>query len=221
MAIVKRISDLDSITIENNSKKAIVLVHGYGASFEDLYPLHSYIKDHKNFDWYFPNGHLEIPMGYISGRAWFPIDMQALTQAQMSGTHRDFKNINPEGFELALDKLDSFIKALDSYEELIIGGFSQGAMLLSHLIFKNYTNLKAALLLSGVLVNNNLFQSYPNKELKVFQSHGKQDEILSFLGAVDLKNELMNKGCKSEFHEFNGGHEIPLNIIQKMSDFVS
>lgn len=222
MAEVKRIQDIDTIVVNNNSKNAIVMIHGYGASYEDLYPLHSYINNHQNIDWYFPNGTLEVPIGpMMSGRAWFPIDMEALTQAQQSGTHRNFKQAKPDGFNNVVANLESFLEELSDYDNIILSGFSQGAMISSHLMFKDIKNLRAVMLLSAVLVDYETFKNFSSRAIRVFQSHGSSDDLLNFGGAVDLKNELITKGCDVEFHEFKGGHEIPMDILNKLSTFVS
>jgi phospholipase/carboxylesterase len=221
MAIVKRINNIDSIFVDNKSKNAIIMIHGYGASYEDLYPLHSYVKANKDFDWYFPNGTLEVPIGpMMSGRAWFPIDMEALTQAQLKGEFRDFKSAKPQNFDGVLASMRGFLEELSTYDNIILSGFSQGAMLSSHLMFSDIKNLKAVALLSAVLVDFGQLKNYPNKSFKVFQSHGKSDEVLDYKGAVDLRDELEAKGCEIEFHEFGGGHEIPMNILESLSTFV-
>jgi phospholipase/carboxylesterase len=221
MAIVKRINDIDTIQVDNKSKNAIIMIHGYGATYEDLYPLHSYIKSNDKYDWYFPNGTLEVPIGpMMSGRAWFPIDMEALADAQSRRGFRDFKDSKPQDFDLVLERMEGFLNELSNYDNIILSGFSQGAMLSSHLMFREIKNLKSVMLLSAVLVDYAQLKDYSDKSFKVFQSHGKCDEVLDFNGAVDLKSELELKGCSVEFHEFNGGHEIPMNILDKLSTFV-
>jgi phospholipase/carboxylesterase len=84
------IDGLEFIHVENDPKKpAVMLLHGYGASMDDLFPLFEYLA--KDWNWFFPNAPLEVPIGpMMSGRAWFPIDMEALNAAMMSGQHRDF-----------------------------------------------------------------------------------------------------------------------------------
>ena len=71
----------------------------------------------------------------MEGRAWFNIDMAELEQAMRTGSHRAFEDKNPEEFQKALPLVKTFINNLSKdYDEVIIGGFSQGAMISSHLL---------------------------------------------------------------------------------------
>ncbi len=109
----------------------IVLFHGYGASAFDLYPLHEVLTTEQKFNWVFPNGHLSIPImpGYF-GRAWFPIDIIALQEAMQRGDFRDLADKEPDGLDVARQSALLMLDALNiPFNQIIIGGFSQGAML--------------------------------------------------------------------------------------------
>ena len=86
---LKNISALETICLETpHNDTAVVMLHGYGASMNDLMPLWE-MWHQPNFNWYFPNGVLALPMGYYEGRAWFPIDMAKLQEAINRGIPRD------------------------------------------------------------------------------------------------------------------------------------
>ena len=109
-----KIADLDVIEVAGDpTSPIIIMLHGYGASAHDLYPLHSSLNIKSNPTWYFPNGIIKVPIGTnIYGRAWFPIDMEALMLARMQGTFRDLSLTLPTGMLEAQNIILNFIEAL-------------------------------------------------------------------------------------------------------------
>ena len=80
---------------------------------------------------------------------------------------------------------------------------------------------KVALLSTSICDYPNLIEKIENadKSLQIFQSHGDKDDILPLEYGQYLYNTLTNNGFKVTFYEFNGGHEIPLEILKKMDIF--
>jgi phospholipase/carboxylesterase len=58
------------------------------------------------------------------------------------------------------------------------------------------------------------------KGLPVFQSHGMQDEILPYQGAMLLRDELNKFGLTVEWIAFHGGHEIPNVVLKRLGTFI-
>ena len=54
-----------------------------------------------------------------------------------------------------------------------------------------------------------------------FQSHGKNDPILSYQGAKSLFELLKLCGHEGEFVSFDGAHEIPEKVLMKSKDFIN
>src|SRR5690554_982915 len=212
------ISGIECLCVKNNNaKNAVVIFHGYGANMHDLFPLIEFWNKPET-DFYFPNGILQLDMGAYGGRAWFPIDMQKLQLAMMRGEHRNMDNDKPEGSEETLKRLEEFVNEVSSgYEKIIIGGFSQGAMCSSHLMMR-LNKLAGVILLSGNLV----YQEGLNKkgELPFYQSLGRQDPVLSFEGAKRLTQKLNDLGYKGALDSFDGGHEIPMQVVNNVSKFL-
>lgn len=214
-------SGLNYLKVENqNAKVAIILVHGYGASMEDLHGLHSVLTPNESVDWYFPDGHIGVPLGFMmEGRAWFPIDMQELERAIQSGSHRAFEDKCPDEFLVAVDKLETFINSLsDKYESIILGGFSQGAMIASHVGCK-MEKVKGLILFSATLIASKLLhENCETSKTKPFiQSHGKQDPLLNYAEAKKLFELFKLYGYQGEFIPFDGAHEIPMEVIKKVN----
>lgn len=202
------------------SDTAVVLIHGYGASMQDLFPLWN-LWHRENYSWYFPNGPLSLPMGYYEGRAWFSIDMQKLEEAMRTGTHRDMKHSVPPEFGETLFMLENYLRDVSrTHSKIILGGFSQGAMCASHLALRSDLPIEKLILLSGALLAEEKFPASA-KALPFYQSHGTSDPVLSIDGARELRDKLQNLGFRGELQEFSGGHEIPPKVIEGVKSFLA
>ncbi|GBF52014.1 esterase [Leptospira ryugenii] len=203
----------------------IVIFHGYGASAYDLYPIHEVLTTEQNFNWVFANGHLKVPImpGY-NGRAWFPIDMAALEEAMRTKNFRNFADRDPEGMSVARDAALLMLHTLGvPFDQIILGGFSQGAMLATDLSLRSETSPKGLMVLSGALVNESLWKTLaPKKQnLRFLQSHGEYDQVLGYASAKQLERLFRESGLLGEFVGFPGGHEIPQVVIQAMSRYLN
>ena len=87
-----RYADIDCLTTELTATKPYcVILHGYGANFEDLAGLMPYADPAQLYNWIFPNGILDVPIGpHMSGKAWFPIDIAALERQLQKGRNAYF-----------------------------------------------------------------------------------------------------------------------------------
>lgn len=215
-----KIAGIESIEVTgDNADVGIILIHGYGASMHDLYPLWE-MWHQEGFNWYFPNGVLPLPGAYFGGRSWFSIDIQALEEAMRTGKHRDMKNSSPPEFVSTLASLEPYVQEIAKrHKKLIIGGFSQGAMCCSHLAMNENLKFDGLILLSGALLAQDKFQEKANG-IKFYQSHGIQDQILGIDGARDLNQKLVSLGFEGKLHEFQGGHEIPTSVLHGVKDYL-
>jgi phospholipase/carboxylesterase len=222
---VEQNSQLEFLKVDNQSQTVICLFHGYGASMQDLYGLAQAMPIIESVDWVFPNGPLELNMGMgMMSRAWFPIDMQALELAMQNGEHRDLSGLYPTEFEHALAMAKKFIEYLkQKYQNIIIGGFSQGAMLSTHLSLQNSEDVLALLCLSGNFIGKEQVLKLTERSYKFpfFQSHGKVDPVLGYANACELFEALKLGGHQGEFVGFQGAHEIPMQVITKATDFIN
>ena len=219
-------SGLEFLRKNCNSKKAIILFHGYGASMRDLFGLSEMLTTPQTTDWIFPDGPLSVPLGpMMEGRAWFPIDMQELEMAMQKGEYRNFEDKCPPAFLSSLELAKKFLRSIAlQYDEIIIGGFSQGAMLCVHLLGEGVeqSKVKGALLYSTTLLARekllkDLTQVSP---VPFLQSHGKQDPLLDYNVAMNLFELLKLYRFEGEFVGFAGQHEIPQLVINKTQEFL-
>ncbi len=224
-SLVEAESNLEYLKVGRGSKKAIFMLHGYGASMNDLAGLESALDQNNEYDWFFPNAPIKIALGmHMEGRAWFPINMQELERAMRTGEFRRFEDKNPKEFQEALSLANKFVQSLSSqYDEVIIGGFSQGAMVSSHLSGMDIKNLKALILFSGTLLaKDSLIEKLEGKDsIPFFQSHGKVDPVLNFDESMKLFELLKLCRFQGEFVPFDGAHEIPPIVIRKSIEFLA
>lgn len=219
------VDGIDVLTIiRPNATKTVMLLHGYGANYEDLAPLAQYLDRSESWNWVFPNAILDVPMGgYMSGRAWFPLRMADIEAAAMSGQTIDFTTILPGGMKEAEKRLCSLINSLRlDPENLVLGGFSQGAMMTVQTAVNLPKKVKGLILFSSALINRDEWVEKLSRlaDVPLFQSHGRADQILGFVHAERLNQMLMAANVKGEWLPFNGGHEIPLPVIQKAAAFL-
>lgn len=203
----------------NDPEVGVIFLHGYGANMHDLFPLWEMWHAEK-FNWYFPNGVQSLPMGYYEGRAWFSIDMEKLDLAIRTGNMRDMATTVPPELDSTLSQLEGLITELSKkHKKIILGGFSQGAMCSSHLAMRESLKLDGLVLLSGALLAEERFPKSA-KGIPFYQSHGTKDPILSLEGAKDLEKKLHSLNFQGKLHVFNGGHEIPMSVINEVKTFL-
>lgn len=197
---------------------ALVLLHGFGADADDLSGLAPMLNVDEKLSIYFPEAPIEIQIGFgQTGRAWFPIPLSQLADGF------DFEEIRPTGLNEAVSQMELFLKQLP-HDEVMIGGFSQGAMLTTHLFLKTPERFKGLVAISGTLCNRSEWQVFcdenPNRS-PVFQTHGHYDPILTFHQAQKLDSFLRRNGFESQFYAFNGQHEIPDEAVRRLKLFVA
>lgn len=201
----------------------VIMLHGFGAPADDLVSLwHTLnVPDHIRF--VFPAGPLAIDFGFGDGsRAWWMIDTERL----LRGKERDVREI-PHGLSESRGKIFTFLEDLKSKfnikpEHIILGGFSQGAMLACDVVFQTDDPFAGLIIMSGTLINKDEWTSLmPKREgLEVFQSHGYDDPLLPFATAQQLRDLLKSGGIKVAWQEFQGGHEISTLVLEQLAVFI-
>ena len=204
----------------DNSQVCVVLFHGYGADASDLAGLANVFQLPQPVDWFFPQGVLQVPIGpMMSGRAWFQLRVSDFDDLAQGNSLPGAVN---EETEKVISQAVEWLNHLGrQYEKVIIGGFSQGAILTSHAFYRLNFSPRALLLLSGYLVAPQVFPSLAEAhKVPFFQCHGRQDPVLPLAGAVKLFNQLKELGLKGTWFEFSGGHEIPLDALAELQKFL-
>lgn len=211
----------------NNDDSApwVILFHGYGADCHDLFSLGEMIRTKKPHNYLFPNGILEVPIGPgWTGRAWWPVDMLEIQRAAEQGTYRDFSQITPPGMDKAYAAASEMIRQLKvPWNKIVLGGFSQGAMLATELYLRAPETPAGLAILSGTLLHQEEWKKLipARAGQKFFQSHGHMDSVLGFKPAQQLETLLTQNGMKGSLLGFRGGHEIPMPVLMKLSEYLN
>jgi len=195
----------------------VVLMHGYGAPGTDLVSLWRALPVPKEVRFVFPEAPLELG---FAGRAWWPIDMVRLQDRfTKEGAARLIDEV-PSGIDDARAAVLELLDALErdfaaSPDEIVLGGFSQGAMLATDTVLRSSRAFGGLAILSGTLVSHAewLPLMAARNGLPVLQSHGRADPVLPFAIAERLRDELGSAGVPVEFIPFNGGHGIPEPVL--------
>lgn len=204
----------------------IVFLHGFGAPGTDLVPLAGELDVPPGTRFVFPAAPVVLGLGFFGeARAWWMIDVARLEAAIAAGTHRDMSGEVPEGLAAAREHvvglLDELPDAIGAWDRLVLGGFSQGAMLALDVALRDPRPLAGLVVLSGTLLaEREWLPLLPERAgVPVFQSHGAQDPLLPFAAAERLRDELTRADWSVRWEPFAGAHEIPRPVLTALSDF--
>jgi len=201
----------------------VVCLHGYGADAADLAPLAAELELPGPARWLFPEAPLGVgPFG--PGRAWFPIDEAELMKAQVEGGGLDVSGGRPDGLDAAVACVGAFVAALEvPWGEIILGGFSQGAMVALEAALGAPEAPRGLFLLSTALVDEDSLASRAagRAGLAFFQSHGRSDPLLPFAGAQRLHEGLASAGLAGDFCPFEGGHTVAAETAKGLERYLA
>ena len=210
---------------EQAPHRAVVLFHGFGANARDLAPIASEINLGSDIVWVFPEGLLALD-GFGS-RAWWHIDLPALGAAIAEGRRRDRTLESPPGLPPARETALRLLAALETEygipaRQVVLGGFSQGAMLATDATLHLPVDTAGLLLFSGTLLCRDIWveRARNHAGLPFFQSHGMHDPLLAFEAAQELNRLLLDAGLAGSLVAFPGGHEIPDQALRGAEAFL-
>jgi phospholipase/carboxylesterase len=179
-----------------------VILHGWGADAQDLYPLGSALNL-ANYQCLFVNApfpHPQIPQG----RAWYNLESP-----------------NFEGLAESRQALRDYLLSLAAQtqiplEKTVLGGFSQGGAM--SLDVGLTLPLAGIFALSGYLH----FQPEPTDSPlpPILMVHGSQDAVVPIAMAHQGRQALQSIGAAVEYQEFAMGHEIPLPDLDRLKTFL-
>jgi phospholipase/carboxylesterase len=203
----------------------VVLLHGYGAPGTDLVPLWREIAVPAGTRFAFPEAPLALSI-MPGARAWWNIDIGRYEKAITSGG--DFSELTrdvPEGLAESRAKVLTLLDVLEKEHgatDIVLGGFSQGAMLSLDVALHTERRLAALVLMSATLIASEEWLPLMKTRagLPVLQSHGRSDPLLPFSIAERLSGLLKEAGLETRFLAFNGGHTISIGVLDELGKLV-
>ncbi len=179
----------------------LLLLHGYGSNEEDLFAFAS-----------------ELPENYYVVSARAPYDLQPYGHAwyaiNFDADQNKFTD-NEQAIE-SRDLITKFLNQLESelpidYQNVTLIGFSQGSIL-SYAIALTYPEkIKNVIALSGYLHPEIMPENLEGKNfshLKMFVSHGSQDQVIPVQWARQAPDFLKNLGIEVTYKEYPIGHGV-------------
>jgi phospholipase/carboxylesterase len=198
-----------------NPKYLVILVHGYGSSGEDLIALAPELEGSIK-DAYFvsPNAHMPLMHPGLPAYQWFELE------------NRDPKVMYPQVVE-ADRVLEIFVKEqlarfdLD-YSNLILVGFSQGAMMSLLSAFKFEEEIAGVVAFSGRLISPIDLGEEIGSKPRTCLIHGIDDDVVPFGEFVQAKKDLDELEVDFEAHEIDGlGHSIDARALGRAKEFLN
>lgn len=213
----KDIGQLNCLIREGEIDRCAVFLHGFGADASDLYPLADVLDPQHEWTFIFPEAPHEVPVGPSwTGRGWFPISLRELE----SGV--DFTQVRPPGLNQSTEAVKDLLFHLNC-PKIVLGGFSQGAMIATDVAMFDPDAIAGLVLYSGVLLDEKGW-SKRAKGLSgkpILQSHGMHDPVLAFAAGQRLHDLLKANGAQASLIGFQGQHEIPMPALNKTREFLA
>jgi phospholipase/carboxylesterase len=107
--------------------------------------------------------------------------------------------------------------------KVVLGGFSQGAMLATDVALHLEEAPAALVVFSGALIARSTWvQRAPSRKgLAVLQTHGEEDAILPFFVGEALHEELSSAGLDVRFRAFRGPHTIDGQGVRDLAELLA
>lgn len=185
------------------SGNIFVIMHGYGSNEKDLF----------SFRQHFPKA------TFICLRAPLDLRENSYSWYDISFTNgvktKDFNQVNKAALKLKL-----FLKNLKKVkgQKVILGGFSQGAIMSLKMVIEQPTLIDGVMCFSGSTLGNN-FKPDPKlsvaySKTKAFYAHGVQDDVLPIEKGRACKKILQNAKIPTTYKEYNMKHQILPQTIE-------
>lgn len=218
-----------------NPNTVVFCLHGFGAPGDDLVPIaEQWIEQLGSAAEYvrfiFPAGLLSLDdMGLAGGRAWWELNMARLMQAMDARDFDEMQVHEPPGIGEARLAVSTMIhEVLDEINigcsQVVLGGFSQGAMLAMDVALRGMPDPPAVLFqYSGTLICEPIWRKSISKLIhtEVIQSHGSFDSILPYESAERLYEILKVAGVPVTFYPFDGPHTLTYEAIEATAQAIS
>jgi len=215
---------LQTITFGAAGPPTLVLLHGYGSSAEQWAPFTQTIQLPSSGRFVFPQAPESMGASQAPGaaRAWWPLDLAS--HRTPPGGLPDLTRARPPGLATAASVVGELLDDLehDSRGQIILGGFSQGAMVSGEIAFRSRVRIEALVFLSGTPVDEASWEPgfVHRRGMPVFVSHGRHDPVLSFELAETFQSKLQTAGLKVTWVPFDGVHEMPARVIVELNRFL-
>jgi phospholipase/carboxylesterase len=199
-----------TVRLRGRGDRALLLLHGYGAPGDDLVPLGEELARR------IPGLRVVLPAAPESwihggeGLAWY---------------ERARPSVDAQ-IDRAREALVVLLRELERTEgippsRVAFAGFSMGSTMAIELAIHGPHRPTALVALSGNALPRFDRRWDALSGLPVFVSHGRADPILPFFHGERIRDRAREGGAEVTFVEFDGGHEIPTEVLDALVAFLA
>ncbi|MES2560787.1 MAG: alpha/beta fold hydrolase [Bacteroidota bacterium] len=188
----------------------LIMLHGYGSNEQDLMGLVKYLPTHLLVV------AARAPISLSAGSyAWYRMDLSSGKPVY------DVKEA-----ELARQTMLNFIdevKTTYNASEVLLMGFSQGAIMSYSVALTQPQKIKGIVALSGrILTDIDAHLASPEelKKMNIFIGHGTSDQVLPFYNSEAAFLKCKNAGTNVVFKEYSMGHEISFAEVSDIQQWL-
>ena len=211
-----QVAALDAIVRGGAGPPSLVLLHGYGSNGAEWLQFEQKLQVPREGRLVFPQGPLRGPNG---ARGWWWLNIEG--HVPEGERYPDFSRATPAGIKVASRLVRNLLQHVPG--PVVLGGFSQGAMLSAEIAFQTDQDLAALVLLSGTTVNEAAWvERFPGRRrLPIFIAHGRNDGVLAFAAMERFQARIRGAGLDVTWFPFDGGHALPDEVIQAVNAFLA
>jgi phospholipase/carboxylesterase len=188
----------------------VVILHGRGADAYDLADVAPMIDIPGGCRFVFPN----------AARPFEPYPGQSFGWSWFDGWP-------PQGKSLAVSRelMLGFLHEITARYRtptgrVVLGGFSQGALMAFDVGFRTDVELSGVLAMSGAIFEGDLPDFAARKTQNVLVIHGTGDDVIPVLAARRARLLLEEQGLSPEYHEFPMGHNVTEESMAVVREFL-
>ena len=207
------LSGVISVPEKKHYSRVLILLHGVGANEQGL----TYVGEFLGSDSLLISLRGPLHFGGPSF-AWFRV--QFTEQGPVHNWSEASQSLN-----LLEQEIHSISKKFNiPLEQFSILGFSQGSIMTMGLLLASDLKLGNYLCFSGRTLPEFKKTGLETKKAgkrKVFLTHGSYDDKLPVMHGRSSKEVLNSVAAELHYHEFSGGHEIPVSVLQEARKWLS
>ena len=211
-----QVAALDAIVRGGAGPPSLVLLHGYGSKADDWLQFEHKLQVPNQGRLVFPQGPLRGPTG---ARGWWWLNIEG--HVPPGERFPDFSAATPGGIKIASQLVRNLLVKVPG--PIVLGGFSQGAMLSAEIAFQTDQELAGLVLIGGTTVNEAAWvERFPGRRnLPIFIAHGRNDGVLPFATMERFQSRIKAAGLDVTWFPYYGGHNIPDPVIDALNAFLA
>ena len=197
----------------SDGNKVLVLLHGYGASGDDLVSLAEQLSAAS------PDVTFLVPAGphrvNVTGRAWLPPMVPSEYATRLPA---EVENTSQRVWEV----IDYARKKGAECGDIYVGGFSQGGWMAAEVALRGPADcaLGGVIVMSGGGVHMDHSPVTGHPRMRVLVTHGKQDSIVALPKGRATAQLFAAGGHDVQWLEFEGPHGIPTAVREAIPGFL-